>query len=239
MTTHSLLELRDVESGYGDLPVVRGVDLTVEAGQIVTVVGANGAGKTTLLRTITGLVKAQSGSIRFGGVEISKLPAHAIPGMGLVMVPEGRRLFPMMTIEENLLVGGSSKRAISEADRTLARVYELFPKLAERRKQLAGSLSGGEQQMCAIGRAVMAKPMLLILDEPSLGLAPIIVEQILELVKELAAAGMTILLIEQNVHDALELADHASVLEQGEVVMTGSGRELLDSPALQRAYLGI
>jgi branched-chain amino acid transport system ATP-binding protein len=235
----SLLEVRDLHSGYGDLPVVRGVDLDVDEGQIVTVVGPNGAGKTTLLKTITGLVRIWSGSVTFQGESLAGLAPHVLPERGLVMVPEGRKLFPFMTVEENLLMGAYSKSARPHLSATLDEVFDLFPVLKERRKQLGGSLSGGEQQMCAIGRAVMAKPRLLILDEPSLGLAPIIVERILGLVRQLAANGMTIMLVEQNVHDALEMAAKGYVLEQGQVVMQGTGQELLARDDLQQAYLGV
>jgi len=235
----SLLEIRDLHSGYGDLPVIRGVSLDVDEGQIVTVVGPNGAGKTTLLKTVTGLLKVWSGSITFDGRDLAHLRAHDRPKTGLVMVPEGRKLFPFMTVEENLLMGGYSKSARAHLSSGLGEVFELFPKLEERRKQLAGSLSGGEQQMCAIGRAVMARPKLLILDEPSLGLAPIIVELILGLVRQLAEKGMTIMLVEQNVHDALEMADRGYVLEQGHLVMSGTGQELLARDDLQQAYLGV
>jgi branched-chain amino acid transport system ATP-binding protein len=235
----SMLEVRDLHSGYGDLPVVRGVDLDVDEGQIVTVVGPNGAGKTTLLKTITGLVQIWSGSVTFQGESLSGLAPHVLPGRGLVMVPEGRKLFPFMTVEENLLMGAYPKSARPQLSSTLDEVFGLFPRLKERRKQLGGSLSGGEQQMCAIGRAVMAKPRLLILDEPSLGLAPIVVEQILGLVRQLAQNGMTIMLVEQNVHDALEMAARGYVLEQGQVVMQGAGQELLARDDLQQAYLGV
>ncbi len=235
----ALLEVRDLHSGYGDLPVVRGVSFDVDAGGIATVVGPNGAGKTTLLKTVTGLVHVWSGTVTFDGQDLSGVPAHARPELGLVMVPEGRKLFPFMTVEENLQMGGYAKSARPHLSASLDEVYELFPVLLERRKQLGGSLSGGEQQMCAIGRAVMAKPKLLILDEPSLGLAPIIVERILSLVRQLADKGMTVMLVEQNVHDALDMADRGYVLEQGEVVMTGTGQELLARDDLQAAYLGI
>jgi len=236
--SQSLLEVKDLNTGYGDLPVVRDVSFVVNQGEIVTIVGANGAGKTTLLSTVTGLNRAWSGSVQFAGHELVKLPPHAIPNRGLVMVPEGRRLFSFMTVEENLLLGAFAKRSRPHTEATLGEVYELFPMLAERRKQRAGSLSGGQQQMCAIGRAVMAKPLMLLLDEPSLGLAPIIVEQVLALVRTLVDSGMTIVLVEQNVHDALEMADRGYVLEQGRVVMTGTGAELLDRKDLQQAYLG-
>lgn len=235
----ALLEVRNLHSGYGDLPVVRDVSFDVEAGGIATVVGPNGAGKTTLLKTVTGLVRVWSGTVTFDGQDLSGVPAHARPVLGLVMVPEGRKLFPFMTVEENLQMGGYAKSARPHLSSSLDEVFELFPVLLERRKQLGGSLSGGEQQMCAIGRAVMAKPKLLILDEPSLGLAPIIVERILSLVRQLAEKGMTIMLVEQNVHDALDMADRGYVLEQGQVVMTGTGQELLARDDLQAAYLGI
>lgn len=235
----SLLEVRDLNSGYGDLPVVRDVSIDVEAGGIVTVVGPNGAGKTTLLKTVTGLVRVWSGSVTFDGQDLAGVAPHARPELGLVMVPEGRKLFPFMTVEENLLMGGYAKSARAHTSTGLEEVFDLFPVLLERRKQLGGSLSGGEQQMCAIGRAVMARPKLLILDEPSLGLAPIIVERILGLVRQLAEKGMTIMLVEQNVHDALDMADRGYVLEQGQVVMSGTGQELLARDDLQAAYLGI
>lgn len=235
----ALLEVSGIESGYGDLPVVRGIDLVVEEGEVVTVVGPNGAGKTTLLKTITGLVKAWSGSVRFDGRDVTRMPAHLRPEQGLVMVPEGRQLFSFMTVEENLQLGAFGKRSRKLAAQKLDEVFELFPILVERRKQLAGSLSGGEQQQCALGRAVMTLPRLLILDEPSLGLAPILVERMLDLTRSLAASGLTVLLVEQNVHDALEMADRAYVLEQGNVVMSGTGAELLARPDLQAAYLGV
>ena len=234
-----LLEVTDLHSGYGDLPVVQGVSFTVDEGEIVTIVGPNGAGKTTLLGTVTGLLKAWEGTVSFGGEDITKMSAHERPESGLVMVPEGRKLFPFMTVHENLLLGAFSKRGRRQAERSLADVYDLFPILTERRNQLAGSMSGGEQQMCALGRAVMTRPRLLILDEPSLGLAPILVERILDFVRKLADTGMTILLVEQNVHDALEMANRAYVLEQGKVVMSGPGKELLARPDLQEAYLGV
>ncbi len=235
----ALLEVRNLHSGYGDLPVIRDVSFDVDQGGIFTIVGPNGAGKTTLLKTITGLVRTWSGSVVFDGRDMAGLPPHVRPELGLVMVPEGRKLFPFMTVEENLLMGGYQKLARPHSSAGLEEVFELFPVLLERRKQLAGSLSGGEQQMCAIGRAVMAKPKLLILDEPSLGLAPIIVERILGLVRQLSEKGMTIMLVEQNVHDALEMAAQGCVLEQGRIVMSGPGQELLARDDLQQAYLGV
>jgi branched-chain amino acid transport system ATP-binding protein len=233
-----LLEVEDLSTGYGDLPVVREVSIHVDEGEIVTVIGANGAGKTTLLSTIVGLNRVWGGSVRFMGSDITAKRGHEIPHLGLVMVPQGRQLFPFMTVEENLLLGAYAKRARADREKSLDEVYDLFPMLSERRTQRAGSLSGGQQQMCAIGRGLMAKPTLLVLDEPSLGLAPIIVEEVFTLVRKLAAGGLTIVLVEQNVHDALEMADRGYVLEQGGVVMSGTGAELLARPDLQQAYLG-
>ena len=234
----SVLEIQDLHAGYGDLEVLHGVNLSVEDGDVVSVVGANGAGKSTLLGAISGLVPATRGSIIVDGVDITKIPAHRVIRHGVTLVPEGRKLFPFLTVEENLKLGAYHKSARAQSSETLAEVYDLFPRLTERRTQLAGLLSGGEQQMCAIGRGLMSKPRILMLDEPSLGLAPIIVEQMFGLIKNLAANGLTILLVEQNVADALELSKHANVLEQGHITMTGTGAELLASPDLQAAYLG-
>lgn len=234
-----LLEISSLSTGYGDLPVLYDVDLEVADGEIVALVGANGAGKTTLLSAVTGLAAIWHGAVRFAGHEITKTAAHALPELGLVMVPEGRRLFPFMTVEENLRLGAFAPRPRSQAADTLVEVYEYFPVLAERRTQMAGSMSGGEQQMCAIGRALMARPQLLILDEPSLGLAPLIVEQMFDMIRALAKTGLTVMLVEQNVHDALDMADRGYVLEQGRITMTGTGAELLARDDLQRAYLGV
>ena len=235
----ALLTVTGLSAGYGDLPVLHGVDLEVAEGEVVSVVGANGAGKTTLLSTLAGVVRATGGSIMFDGVDLTTLPPHRVVERGLVLVPEGRRLFPFLTVAENLRLGAYHKAARAVAADTLAEMYELFPRLADRRDQNAGSLSGGEQQMCALARGLMAKPKLLLLDEPSLGLAPIVVEQLFELVRTLSQRGLTVLLVEQNVGEALELSDRGSVLEQGHVTLTGSGTELLDNPELRRAYLGV
>ena len=235
----ALLTVTGLSAGYGDLPVLHGVDLQVAEGEVVSVVGANGAGKTTLLSTLAGIVRATSGSVLFDGVDLTTLPPHRVVEHGLVLVPEGRKLFPFLTVAENLRLGAYHKAARAVAADTLAEMYELFPRLADRRNQNAGSLSGGEQQMCALARGLMAKPKLLLLDEPSLGLAPIVVEQLFELVRTLSQRGLTVLLVEQNVGEALELSDRGSVLEQGHVTLTGSGSELLDNPELRRAYLGV
>jgi branched-chain amino acid transport system ATP-binding protein len=234
-----ILEVKDLYSGYGDLEVLHGVDLSVTEGDVVSVVGANGAGKSTLLRSIAGVVKPRRGSIFVDGVDIAGLPPQKVVTHGVALVPEGRKLFPFLTVEENLRLGAFHKAARVRSKATIAEVYDLFPRLVERRTQLAGSLSGGEQQMCAIGRGLMARPKILMLDEPSLGLAPIVVEQIFELISNLASSGLTVLLVEQNVADALELSSHASVLEQGNISLTGTGAELLENPSLQAAYLGV
>jgi branched-chain amino acid transport system ATP-binding protein len=235
----TLLKVEGVHAGYGDLPVLHGVDLEVQEGEVVSVVGANGAGKTTLLNVIAGTVPLTAGRVTFDSETISGRPAHRIVARGLALVPEGRRLFPFLTVQENLRLGAFHKEARRRYDETLAEVLELFPVLAERPHQLAGSLSGGEQQMCALARGIMARPKLLMLDEPSLGLAPKIVEQVFALIPTLIERGLTILLVEQNVAEALELSDSADVLEQGRITMSGTGSEFLHNEALRAAYLGV
>jgi branched-chain amino acid transport system ATP-binding protein len=234
-----LLELNGVDAFYGRVRALRGVTINVDQGEVVALIGSNGAGKTTTLRTISGLMHPPSGSITFAGKDISKTPAHEIVGLGICQSPEGRRLFPRMQVIDNLWMGAFLRKDTPGIHKDLERVFELFPRLKERTTQLAGTLSGGEQQMLAIGRALMSKPKLLMLDEPSLGLAPILVETIFQIVREINAQGIPILLVEQNAHKALEVAHRAYVLETGSIVKTGSGRELLDSPDVQRAYLGI
>ena len=233
-----MLQVQGLSSGYGSLPILHGLGMEVHEGEVVAVVGANGAGKTTFLRTLTGLVPATAGTVQFEGEDITAVPAHQRPGRGVVMVPEGRRLFPFMTVQENLLLGAHNPRAKEGAAQRLTEVFDLFPTLRERRAQLAGSMSGGEQQMCALGRAVMARPSLLLLDEPSLGLAPIMVEKILDMVRRLSESGLTMLLIEQNVHDALDIADRGYVMADGAIIMQGTGAELLAREDLQRTYMG-
>jgi branched-chain amino acid transport system ATP-binding protein len=233
-----LLTVERLEAGYGDLRVLRGVDLEVHEGEVVSVVGANGAGKTTLLNAIAGTLPPTGGRVLLEGEEISGRPAHGIVSRGLALVPEGRRLFPFLTVQENLRLGAYHREARRRHDETLAEVLELFPILAERRDQLAGSLSGGEQQMCALGRGLMSRPKLLMLDEPSLGLAPIIVEQVFALIPTLVERGVTVLIVEQNVAEALELSTRANVLEQGRVALTGTGTEFLEDERLRAAYLG-
>ena len=235
----ALLELKGVDALYGRVRALRGVTINVDQGEVVALIGSNGAGKTTTLRTISGLMHPPSGSITFAGKDISRMAAHDIVGLGICQSPEGRRLFPRMQVIDNLRMGAFLRTDRDGIHKDMERVFELFPRLKERTTQLAGTLSGGEQQMLAIGRALMSKPKLLMLDEPSLGLAPILVETIFQIVREINAQGIPILLVEQNAHQALEVAHRAYVLETGSIVKSGSGRELLDSPEVQRAYLGI
>ena len=235
----TLLELRGIDVAYGDLPALSGVSLRVEAGEILSVVGANGAGKTTMLRTISGLLRPRAGEILLEGERLDRLPCHAVVERGVVQVPEGRKVFPSLTVRENLELGSYATRARAERGRSLERVFALFPILGERRRQAAGTLSGGQQQMLAIGRALMALPRILMLDEPSLGLAPMVVREIFRIIGEINRAGATILLVEQNTRQALALAHRGYVLENGRVVLVGPGRELLDNAHVRRAYLGL
>ncbi len=235
----ALLELRGVHAGYKGVPVLRDVSLSVDEGQIVAVVGSNGAGKTTLLRTISGLLTPTEGQVLLHGRSIAGAAPHQIVSAGIVQVPEGRQLFPHMTVAENLEMGAYGPRGRPHAAQSLAAVFGLFPALAERRKQLARTLSGGEQQMLAIGRALMGRPELLLMDELSLGLAPLVVEKIFDSIREINSRGTTILLVEQNVVEALSLAHKAYVLENGRMVMEGQGKALLEDAQLKEAYLGI
>ena len=234
-----MLAVADVWSGYGDATVLRGVSLDVAEHEIVAVVGANGAGKSTLLRTISGLITARQGTVRFAGEDITRRRADQIVDRGLIMVPEGGRLFPFMTVRENLELGAHNPTARPQMARGLDEVFEWFPVLAERRTQLAGSLSGGERSMCALARAVMSRPKLLMLDEPSLGLSPLMVKRVFGIVADLAARlSITIVLVEQNVNEALKMAGRAYVVEQGRIVKSGDGAMLLADPSVRRAYLG-
>jgi branched-chain amino acid transport system ATP-binding protein len=234
-----LLTLDGVDAFYGDLQALRGVSLEVREHEVMALVGANAAGKTTTLRVISGLVGARRGRVVFDGADLSRVPAHERVERGIVQVPEGRRLFPFLTVAENLLLGAHTRRARAAQATTLDYVYGLFPALADRKTQLAGSLSGGEQQMCAIGRGLMARPRVLMLDEPTLGLAPVLVAKIFETVRTINADGVTVLLVEQNVRQALGLADRACVLESGALVLSGAARDLLGDERLKRAYLGL
>ena len=233
----SMLKVEDLHVYYGSIHAIKGISFEVNEGEIVTLIGANGAGKSTTLNTITGLLKPRSGSVTFEGNNIVGVPAHKIVSHGLALCPEGRRVFLQMTVQENLEMGGYT-RDPKEIPASLEDVYQRFPRLKERYKQTAGTLSGGEQQMLAMGRALMSKPKLLMLDEPSMGLAPILVEQIFDIIKELHAAGTTVLLVEQNAQMALSVADRAYVLETGTISMSGSAQELLADDRVQKAYLG-
>ncbi|HTK93420.1 MAG TPA: ABC transporter ATP-binding protein [Verrucomicrobiae bacterium] len=235
----SLLELRGVDVAYGDLPALRGVSLAIEEGEILTVVGANGAGKTTMLRTISGLLRPRAGEITFEGRRIDRLPSHHVVAGGVVQVPEGRKIFPSLSVRENLELGSYARRARSHRAESLAEVFSLFPILSERARQAAGTMSGGQQQMLAIARALMARPRLLMLDEPSLGLAPLVVQEIFRTIAAINRAGTTVLLVEQNTRQALGLARRGYVLENGRVVLEGSGRDLLGNEHVKRAYLGM
>jgi branched-chain amino acid transport system ATP-binding protein len=235
----ALLTADGVVAGYGEVLVVHGVALRAEEGRITALIGANGAGKTTLMRTIAGVLPLAAGALSFAGRAIDRLRAHGRVEAGLVLVPEGRLIFPDMTVEENLRIGAINRRARRALPEGLDEVYALFPRLAERRRQTGGTLSGGEQQMLALGRGLMARPRLLLLDEPTLGLAPIMTRLIFETLARLRAAGLTILLAEQDVAQTLTLADHAYVLENGRVALEGSGAALLDDPRVKAAYLGL
>jgi branched-chain amino acid transport system ATP-binding protein len=233
-----MLTLTDVVAGYGSGDVLKGISINVAAGEIVSIVGANGAGKTTTMRVITGLLRPRSGSVLFEGKPISRVPAFRIVQMGIALVPEGRRIFHGMTVEENLELGALKGDLLRSRAAGLEAVYDIFPRLAERRRQIAGSLSGGEQQMLALGRALLSKPKLLLLDEPSLGLAPLVVRQIFSVITRIHREGMTVLLVEQNVNLALETASRAYVLQTGRVAIDGSVESLKSDPLVQRAYLG-
>jgi branched-chain amino acid transport system ATP-binding protein len=236
-----LLELENVSVAYGRIEAVRGISLSVEEGELVTLIGANGAGKTTTMRAISGIRPLSAGTIRFDGRDITRMKAHERVIAGVVQAPEGRGVFPGMTVIENLEMGAYARtfKTKAEHDATLDNVFELFPRLAERKTQVGGTMSGGEQQMLAIGRALMARPKLLLLDEPSMGLAPMVIQQIFRIVSEIHAQGTTVLLVEQNAQQALSRSDRAYILETGEVTTTGPGKDLLADPAVKAAYLGV
>jgi branched-chain amino acid transport system ATP-binding protein len=234
-----MLTVNNLRVQYGAFAALKGISLSISEGQVVSIVGANGAGKTTLINTISGLLRPTEGEIVFEGKNLTRVEGYAIASTGIAQVPEGRKLFPDMTVYENLLVGSYSKRAKQERKTSMEKVYELFPILGERRDQLARTLSGGEQQMLAIGRAVMMSPRLMMFDEPSLGLAPLLVRSIFEAIKQLKTAGMTIMLVEQNVRQSLQISDYAYVLETGQVVLEGTGAEVLENDHTRKAYLGI
>ncbi len=234
-----MLKLENLEFSYGDLQVLWGVDLEVKQGEIVTVVGANGAGKSTILKNVSRLVKPTSGAITFQGIDLRRHASHEVVELGIVQVPEGRRIFPEMTVVENLRMGSFVKATRTDRERNVERAFTLFPRLKERAKQLGGTMSGGEQQMLAIARGLMANPKLLLLDEPSLGLSPLLVKSIFEIIKEINSQGTTILLVEQNVYQSLRISTRAYVLETGRVVLSGTGAELLDNAHVKKAFMGM
>ncbi|MGW6566176.1 ABC transporter ATP-binding protein [Streptomyces sp. NPDC054975] len=234
----ALLEVEDLRVAYGKIEAVKGISFSVEAGQVVSLIGTNGAGKTTTLRTLSGLIKPASGKITFDGQVLNGIPAHKVVSLGMAHSPEGRHIFPKLTITENLQLGAFLRKDKDGIEKDIQRAYDLFPILGERRKQAAGTLSGGEQQMLAMGRALMSQPKLLMLDEPSMGLSPIMMQKIMETIATLKAEGMTILLIEQNAQAALSLADHGYVLEVGKIKLSGTGQDLLHDDEVRKTYLG-
>lgn len=234
----ALLQVDDLKVAYGKIEAVKGISFSVQSGEVVTLIGTNGAGKTTTLRTLSGLLKPAGGKIFFDGTPLNGIGAHKIVAMGLAHSPEGRRLFPRLTITENLQLGAFLRKDTAGIEQDITMCYELFPILGERRKQAAGTLSGGEQQMLAMGRALMSRPKLLMLDEPSMGLSPIMMQKIMETIRELKSQGTTILLVEQNAQAALSIADHGHVMEVGKIVLSGTGDELLHDESVRKAYLG-
>ena len=234
----SMLEVKDLEVYYGVIQAIKGISFHVEEGEVIALIGANGAGKTTTLQTITGMLNAQAGSIRFEGTELTKIPGHKIVSMGMAHVPEGRRVFAQLSVLENLKLGAYTRKDKTEIEESLKRVYKSFPRLEERKNQLAGTLSGGEQQMLAMGRALMSKPRIVLMDEPSMGLSPIFLEEIFNIIKEISAEGTTVLLVEQNAKKALSIADRAYVLETGKIVLEGDAKDLLNDESIKKAYLG-
>lgn len=234
----SMLEIKDLEVYYGMIQAIKGVSFDVNEGEVIALIGANGAGKTTILHTITGLINAQKGSVWFEGKDITKVPAHKIVSMGMAHVPEGRRVFANLTVLQNLKMGAYTRKDKTEIEQTLDSIYKRFPRLMERQNQLAGTLSGGEQQMLAMGRALMSKPKIILMDEPSMGLSPILVEEIFHIIREISASGTTVLLVEQNAKKALAIADRAYVLETGNIVLSGDAKEMMNKDSIKKAYLG-
>lgn len=234
----AMLEVKNLEVYYGVICALKGISFEVNEGEIVSLIGANGAGKTTMMQSVVGMIPKKSGTVTFNGQDITKMPCHKVVKLGMTQVPEGRRIFQELTVYENLMMGAYTTRDQDKFKEDLESIYERFPRLAERRSQIAGTLSGGEQQMLAMSRALMCHPKLLMLDEPSMGLAPILVDQVFEIIKDLHASGTTILLVEQNASKALEIADRAYVLETGSITLSGTGRELANSDEVRKAYLG-
>ena len=234
----ALLEIKDLEVNYGVIKAIKGVSFDVNEGEIIALIGANGAGKTTILHTIPGLIQAKKGSIVFDGKELTKTPPHKIVSMGMAHVPEGRRIFQQLSVLENLKLGAYTRKDKSEIASTLKMVYERFPRLEERKNQVAGTLSGGEQQMLAMGRALMSKPRIILMDEPSMGLSPLLVSEIFDIIKVINESGTTVLLVEQNAKKALSIADRAYVLETGKITLSGDAKDLINDESVKKAYLG-
>ena len=234
----ALLEIKDLEVNYGVIKAIKGVSFDVNEGEIIALIGANGAGKTTILHTITGLIQAKKGSIVFDGKELTKTPPHKIVSMGMAHVPEGRRIFQQLSVIANLTLGAYTRKPTSEIASTLKMVYERFPRLEERKNQVAGTLSGGEQQMLAMGRALMSKPRIILMDEPSMGLSPLLVSEIFDIIKVINESGTTVLLVEQNAKKALSIADRAYVLETGKITLSGDAKDLINDESVKKAYLG-
>lgn len=234
----AMLEIKDLEVCYGVIRAIKGISFEVNQGEVIALIGANGAGKTTILHTITGLVPAKSGSILFEGKELTKMPAHKIVSMGMAHVPEGRRIFQQLSVLENLKLGAYTRKDKNEISQSLKMVYERFPRLEERKNQVAGTLSGGEQQMLAMGRALMSKPRIILMDEPSMGLSPLLVSEIFDIIKVISESGTTVLLVEQNAKKALSIADRAYVLETGNITLSGKASDLMNNESVQKAYLG-
>ena len=234
----AMLEVKDLEVYYGMIQAIKGISFEVNQGEVIALIGANGAGKTTTLHTITGLLSPKKGSVMFEGTDITKVPAHKIVSMGMAHVPEGRRVFAELSVYENLKMGAYTRKDKNEIEESLANVYKRFPRLEERRNQMAGTLSGGEQQMLAMGRALMSKPKIILMDEPSMGLSPIFVNEIFDIIQAVSESGTTVLLVEQNAKKALSIADRAYVLETGKITMSGNAKDLLEDEAGKKAYLG-
>lgn len=234
----AMLEVKDLEVYYGVIQAIKGVSFQVNQGEVIALIGANGAGKTTILHTITGLLSPKKGSVMFEGKEITKVPAHKIVSMGMAHVPEGRRVFAELSVYENLKMGAYTRKDKKEIEESLANVYKRFPRLEERKNQMAGTLSGGEQQMLAMGRALMSKPKIILMDEPSMGLSPIMVNEIFDIIRAVSESGTTVLLVEQNAKKALGIADRAYVLETGNIVLEGKAEDLLENDSIKKAYLG-
>ena len=234
----AMLEVKDLEVYYGMIQAIKGISFEVNQGEVIALIGANGAGKTTTLHTITGLLSPKKGSVMFEGTDITKVPAHKIVSMGMAHVPEGRRVFAELSVYENLKMGAYTRKDKNEIEESLANVYKRFPRLEERRNQMAGTLSGGEQQMLAMGRALMSKPKIILMDEPSMGLSPIFVNEIFDIIQAVSESGTTVLLVEQNAKKALSIADRAYVLETGKITRSGNAKDLLEDEAVKKAYLG-